>query len=95
LLPFAIKHPEPTAQGKQRHPKLKFQHSSGHSPNDLAGLLSESLSLSEPSLIIANKPNWGIFMDGPTGDRLIVSSTLGLSVTIAAYNYRKPRLTLD
>jgi hypothetical protein len=31
LLPFAIKHPEPTAQGKQRHPKLKFQHSSGHS----------------------------------------------------------------
>jgi hypothetical protein len=35
LLPFAIKHPEPTAQGKQRHPKLKFQHSSGHSLADI------------------------------------------------------------
>jgi hypothetical protein len=38
LLPFAIKHPEPTAQGKQRHPKLKFQHSSGHSPISVSGV---------------------------------------------------------
>jgi hypothetical protein len=50
LLPFAIKHPEPTAQGKQRHPKLKFQHSSGHSPNKTL----QSLELTE-SLLGSNQ----------------------------------------
>ncbi|WP_217810149.1 DVUA0089 family protein, partial [Salibaculum griseiflavum] len=32
LLPFWFDHPEPTAQGKQRHPFSKFQHPSGHPP---------------------------------------------------------------
>ena len=67
----------------------------GYSQNDLANLLTKSLNLSEPSLVIANDPNWGVFMDGPAGDRLIVNSTLELPITISAYNYRKPRLALD
>ena len=66
-----------------------------YSQGDLARLLSESLSLSDPELIIADEPDWGIFMDGPAGDRLIVNSPKRFSVTISAYNYRKPRLTLD
>ena len=66
-----------------------------YSQGDLARLLSESLSLSDPELIIADEPDWGIFMDGPAGDRLIVNSPKWVSVSIAAYNYRKPRLTLD
>jgi hypothetical protein len=66
-----------------------------YSQGGLARLLSESLSLSDPELIIADKPDWGIFMDGPAGDRLIVNSPKRFSVTISAYNYRKPRLTLD
>jgi hypothetical protein len=59
LLPFAIKHPEPTAHGKQRHPKLKFQHSSGHSlywPNKETGTVSV---LGRP-LMEYEKTPWGV-----------------------------------
>ena len=66
-----------------------------YSGRDLARLLSESLSLSEPELVLSSNPDFGTMMDGPAGDRLFVSSTLGFSVTIAAHNYRKPGLTLD
>ena len=66
-----------------------------YSQGDLARLLSESLSLSDPEPVIASEPEWGIFMDGPAGDRLIVNSPRWFSVTIAAYNYARPRLTLD
>ncbi|MEO3477545.1 hypothetical protein AAFO90_07710, partial [Phaeobacter sp. CAU 1743] len=32
LLSFRFDHPEPTAQGKQRHPSGKLQHQPGHPP---------------------------------------------------------------
>jgi putative transposase len=37
LLSFRFHHPEPTAQGKQRHPSSEVQHQPGHTPCEELG----------------------------------------------------------